>query len=169
MLRFVILIALKRAGSWPGSNRTSTTGPITWTMFPLFMIPSPPSGSWLSLERLGAADDLHQLLGDRGLAGAVHLQREPGDHIHGVVGRRIHRRHPGAVLSRHRLEEDPEDLRLHVLGEEDLPDLLPGRLVEVAEAGRGIFLLHFPRPPRGGLEGDRKETLEPGGAGGAGA
>ena len=49
-------------------------------------------------------DDFHDLLGDLGLARAVHLEREVVDDLAGVLGRVAHRGHPGAVLGRGRLE-----------------------------------------------------------------
>src|SRR5512146_2609052 len=108
--------------------------------------PSPPSPDLLNLvplpfERLGAADDLHQLLGDGGLPRAVHLEREPRDHVHRVVRRRVHRRHPGPVLPRHRLQQHPEDLRLDVFRQQGGQDLLPGGFVEVVDLRPRPFLL----------------------------
>ena len=50
------------------------------------------------LERLGAGNDLDQLLGDHRLARAVILQRQPPDHVAGVAGRIVHGTHARALL-----------------------------------------------------------------------
>src|SRR4030042_2191387 len=105
-------------GSFPDSNITSSTGPITWRIFPMLwfvllcvlirFLPVGPRRT--SFQRLGAAHDLHQLLGDCRLAGAVVQKRQAVDHLGCVVGRGIHRRHPGTVLARRALKQRPENL-----------------------------------------------------------
>ena len=56
-------------------------------------------------QGFGAADDLHDLGGDRVLAGAVHAPGEAGDEVFGVVGRGLHRPLPGGVLRRRGVEQ----------------------------------------------------------------
>src|SRR5262249_19194776 len=100
-------------GIWPSGNSTSTAGPATWITLPSVMMfllaglsprcrlkPAPQL-----LQSGGAADDLDNLAGDAGLADAVHIQRQPVDHIRGVVGGRIHRRHARGMLRRGRLQQ----------------------------------------------------------------
>src|SRR5262245_51830630 len=96
------------AGSWPGSNSTSTTGPMIWTIFPVFI--RSPLRLCSLLERFGAAHDVEQLLGDLFLAGLVVLDREDLDHLLGVRGRGFHGGHPRAVLARGRLHQRAVDL-----------------------------------------------------------
>src|SRR4051794_40436822 len=62
-----------------------------------------------SLERLGAGDDLHELLGDRRLPGAVVEKGQRADHLAGVLGRVLHRRHARTMLACRALEQRPED------------------------------------------------------------
>src|SRR5262245_33316992 len=111
------------AGSRPGSNSTSTTGPMTCTIFPWLMLPVPffarlgrrgPSPATSSgspcplLERLGAAHDIEQLLRDLLLTGFVVLDGQHADHVLGVLGGGFHGRHPRAVLAGQRLHEGLE-------------------------------------------------------------
>jgi hypothetical protein len=86
-------------------------------------------GTAYSLERVGAGDDLDELLGDRGLARAVVGEGQPVDHLAGVLGRRLHRGHARGVLGGLRLEQHAVDLEGHVAREELLEDLL-GRGLE---------------------------------------
>src|ERR1700710_2985196 len=99
LLPFMVVMAFRIAGRWP-SNWTSTTAPMTWVMRPVWLagvaIKLSPCSPKL-LERLGAGDDLDQLLGDHGLAGAVVDQRLLADHVAGVAGGVVHRAHLGAV------------------------------------------------------------------------
>src|SRR5262249_11669776 len=91
------------SGSSPPSNATSTTGPITWMMRPcapaltcplLVVVMVVPS----SFEGLRTAHDLHQLLGDGRLAGAVVLQGVGRDHLFGVVAGVLYRGHARVEL-----------------------------------------------------------------------
>src|SRR3546814_11387268 len=102
----------------PRSTRTDTLFPYTtlfrswrrafwwWGLrlpscFFLFVLPrrrEPRLGPRLrgdtnELERLGARNDFHQLGRDRGLAGAVVLDREAVDHVAGVAPAIAHRGH----------------------------------------------------------------------------
>src|SRR3954453_5170272 len=83
----------------------------------------------LLAQRLGAGDDFHDLLGDLGLARAVHLERQVVDDLLRVVGGAAHRGHAGAVLGRGGLEQGAIDRDLHVVRDEALEDLLGARLV----------------------------------------
>src|SRR3569833_3061476 len=80
--------ALRIAGKCP-SNCTSTTAPMTWVIFPtaLAIMVLFTKG----LKRLGAGDDLDQLLGDHRLPGPVVAQRLLADHIAGIAGGVVHR------------------------------------------------------------------------------
>src|SRR5665647_1397409 len=91
-------------------NRTSMTAPITWTTVPVFIASTPlhVSGGSVasrSCERLRAADDFEDLLGDRRLTGAVQRQREAAHHLLGAVAGVAHRCHAGALLAGARLEK----------------------------------------------------------------
>src|ERR1700674_4681569 len=116
-------------GSWPGSNSTSMTGPMIWTIFPVLMLPllfisSPRTAgpqprdvlrlALPLLEGFGAADDVEQLLRDLLLACLVVLDREDFDHFLGVRGGRFHGGHARAVLARSRLHERAVDLHAYV-------------------------------------------------------
>src|SRR5579863_1024904 len=122
---FEIRSAVLISGRSPPANSTSTTGPMTWTTLPwlvdctlLMTLCVLSTDFWatlstkLAFEGLGPAHDLHQLLGDGGLAGAVVLKREVGDHLFGVVGRAVHGGHARAQLGGDRLKETAVDLRL---------------------------------------------------------
>src|ERR1700686_3293832 len=115
--------ALKIDGSEPLRNSTSTTLPRTWLMRPvdasLMACDFPGELGYGGArrsgpQRLGAADDVHQLRGDRGLARAIHFQRQPIDHIGGVVGRTVHRGHPRALLAGLGLQQRVKDRILEV-------------------------------------------------------
>ena len=84
----------------------------------------PRRPSYLAFQRLGAADDLHELLGDRGLPGTVHLERETLDHLARVLAGALHCRHARALLARDRLED-----RLEYLHLVDLDGAKSGRVV----------------------------------------
>src|SRR5262249_21055508 len=117
---FLVSSAFKISGRCP-SNCTSTTAPMIWRTRPtlllavsLFLRPYPslrcPPGPCLHrrrpacpgmtqfLQRLGAGDDLDQLLGDVGLALAVVADRQLVDHVAGVAGGAVHRAHARALL-----------------------------------------------------------------------
>jgi hypothetical protein len=61
---------------------------------------SPPSG----LERFGAGDDLDQLRRDHRLTLSIVRERQLGDHLLGVLGGGVHRRHARPELGRDRVE-----------------------------------------------------------------
>jgi hypothetical protein len=82
-------------------------------------------------QRFRAGDDFHDLLGDLGLARAVHLEREVVDDLAGVLGGVAHGGHARAVLRRRGLEERTVDRDLDVVGDEALEDLLrPGLVLD---------------------------------------
>src|SRR5690348_7938808 len=108
-----IVTAEKISGSLSGKTASMTT-PVTCSTRP-WLVPLVPllsaMGSFSDhrievafgcqgrlAERLGAADDLQDLLRDFGLTGAVHLQRQVADHGLGVLRRVAHRRHPRPEL-----------------------------------------------------------------------
>src|SRR4051812_3146874 len=84
--------------------------------------PRPFSSNTLraDLQRLGARDDLDQLLRDHGLAGAVVELRLALDHVTGVAGRVVHGAHARALFGGRILEERPEDLDREVARQEAL-------------------------------------------------
>ena len=84
--------------------------------------------------RLGAGDDLDQLLGDGGLARAVIVQGQPVDHVAGVAGGVVHRGHPRALLARGVFEERRVDLHREVARQQLGQDLLLVRLELVDRA-----------------------------------
>src|SRR6185295_5494066 len=77
-----------RRGPWPSPPRSSCATASSGTRCAPSSRPRapPPASPALALLRLGAGDDLHQLLGDHRLAGAVVQERQPADHVRGVVG-----------------------------------------------------------------------------------
>src|SRR6202166_1209346 len=87
---FLLSSALRIAGRC-SSNCTSTTAPMTWVMRPTLL--AIMSSSQICSQRLGAGDDLDQFLGDHRLAGAVVFERLLADHLAGVAGGVVHRRH----------------------------------------------------------------------------
>src|SRR4051794_1978706 len=74
--------------------------------------------------RVGAADDLADLLGDLGRAGGVGLARQLADQLLGVVGRRLHRATPCRRLGGGGLEQRGEDPALDVAGEQRVENRL---------------------------------------------
>src|SRR4030042_591544 len=97
------------AGNCPGSNSTSTTLPMIWTIFPV----APPVCSaligvyssslfniilFLFLQRLGPADNVHQFSRNGGLPRLVIRQAQaPGQNL--TVSRSVvHGCHPGGML-----------------------------------------------------------------------
>src|ERR1700684_1466569 len=99
---FWVSSALRMAGRCP-SNCTSTTAPMTCVMRPVWLAGVAMKvlsfEVWLKRpsDRLGAGDDLNQLLGDHGLTGSVVDQGLLANHVAGVAGGVIHRAHLRAV------------------------------------------------------------------------
>src|SRR4051794_25053946 len=123
--------ALNRSGIASRGNSTSTTGPVTRTTRPAAVVcelverssvtvissallPLGLGGSCCGTcgsvagvrqdQRVGAADDLADLLGDLGLAGLVGLPGEVLRELFGVVRRGLHRPAPGSGFRGGRLE-----------------------------------------------------------------
>ena len=92
-------------------------------------------------------NNLDDLLGDGGLAHAVHVQRERVDHVGGVVGCRIHRRHAGRVFGGDRLGHGVEEHGKNVLRQQAGEKLLGGLLVDVVDVRR-CRTFWLPRRPR---------------------
>src|SRR6202140_2042964 len=119
--------ALRIAGRW-SSNCTSTTAPMTWVMRPtlLAIMSSSQIGSQrqCSLQSFGAGDDLDQFLGDHRLAGAVVSERLLADHLAGVAGGVVHRRHLRAVERRRILDERAEIQPCEIARKELFEDIL---------------------------------------------
>src|SRR5215831_20555150 len=75
-------------------------------------------------KRLGARNDLDQLLGDGGLACAVVVESEAIDHFAGVAGCVVHRGHPCTLFAGGVLEQRREDLNREVFWQQFGEDLL---------------------------------------------
>src|SRR5579875_3904040 len=162
------------SGRLPGGNSTSTTGPAMATTRPsarsvigsatvltffalLLGFGLLPGRRWsrrlplvFLAERLGAADDLHDLGGDGVLAGAVHHPAKRLDQLLGVVGRRLHRPLAGGVLGGGRLEHRREHLGLQPAGKQAGQYLrrLRFELVQVVRGLRLVAARHRHQLPR---------------------
>src|SRR5579884_4433041 len=108
-------------GSDSAGNSTSTTLPRTWTTFPVARVVGVAVALMvflrmvLTCECFGAADDLQDLLGDRGLSRFVHLDRVLIDQLLGVVGGVVHRDELRRVERGVRLEHRRVQRELEVL------------------------------------------------------
>src|SRR6202034_65182 len=80
-------------------------------------------------QTLRSRDHLHDLLGDLGLAGTVHLQCVVGDDFAGVLRSAAHRRHLGAEETGRGLHQRSVDRYLDVVRNQAREDLLGVRLV----------------------------------------
>src|SRR6266851_94105 len=149
--------ASKSSGCSPAGNSTSTTAPMTWLTWPSllffvsafgarfvfaiclisFLLPSARSP-----HRFGAANDLHQLCRDAGLAHLVRVERQRVDQVAGGVGRVLHRDHLGRVLARLVLQHGLEDLRLNVARKQAVEHRLRVGLIDVVSPG--AFALSLP-------------------------
>src|SRR5687768_9588072 len=125
------------------SNSASITGPITCTTRPTLRATAAARGATVAVsgavaaisvsfacsvklfERRGAADDLGDLLRDRGLPHPVVGAREALQHVAGVVGGVLHRRAAGALLGGRGLHQRAVDAVAHV-EREHLPQDLVG-------------------------------------------
>src|SRR5215207_9294585 len=162
-----IVIAKLISGSCSGKTASMTT-PWISSMRPTFLIAVADMCGFLlgssktSRQSLSAADDLHDLLRDLRLAGAVHLEREVVDDVAGVVGGAAHRGHARTQLRRGRLQQRPVDRDLDVVRHEPLEDLLRLRLVldeRVVPGRRGRLFLRVGLKDRRLLE--RQQRLAP--------
>src|ERR1700682_5743614 len=119
------------AGSFPGSNSTSTTGPMTWTILPWLMCGSLELRFDGLAEGFGPADDIQELLRDALLAGFVVLGGQEIDHLARVLGRGFHGGHAGAVLAGRRLHEGAVHLGRDVTRQQRGKNGLGARLLKV--------------------------------------
>src|SRR5204863_8907841 len=131
---------------WP-SNCTSTTAPMTWVIFPTALVGvAIVSPCYLQTCGIGASrsqclragDDLDQLLGDHGLAGAVVGQRLLADHLAGIAGGVIHRAHLRAVERGGVFQERAEQLDRDIARQELVKDFLLLGLVLVDRAAIAV-------------------------------
>src|SRR3974390_3901173 len=99
MAGLLIKSALRISGSWPSGNSTSTTGPMTRAILPIFIISLSSSLRRLALQGFGAAHDIHEFFSNGRLPGLIHHQGETGNHILAVTGGVIHGGHPGCMLT----------------------------------------------------------------------
>src|ERR1044071_1889349 len=133
---FLVSSEFKIAGRLP-SNWTSTTAPITWVMFPVWLV-------WVamlvlllsicSLQRFRAGNNLDQFLGDHRLTGAVIFDGLLADHVAGVASRIVHRGHLRAVERGGVLEKSAEDLRRDITRQQVGEDFLLLRLIFIGGA-----------------------------------
>src|SRR6202011_2700067 len=117
--------AVRISGSSP-SKRTSTTAPMTWVIVPILFLAMSPKFPCGPSQRLGARDDLDQLLGDGRLTRAVVVEGEAIDHLSGIAGGTVHRRHPRTLLARRVLEQCRIDLHRQVLRQQLREDFFFG-------------------------------------------
>src|SRR3954453_1130331 len=154
-----IVTAEKISGSWSGKTASMTT-PVTCSTRP-WLVPLVPllsamgsfsghsnrSCFWLSgsslAERLGAADDLQDLLRDFRLTRTVHLQGQVADHRLRVLRRVPHRGHPRTQLRGRRLEQRPVDRDRHVLRDQPRQPLTRIGLVDPLRGARRLLRLGF--------------------------
>src|SRR5215467_8936450 len=118
------------SGMFSALNSTSTTGPMTRATRPgcASVAASPPAAALSAVvvmmnslfpcgglgQRVGAADDLADFLGDLGLSCLVGLKRELLGQLVGVVGGRLHGPPPGRDLRGGGLQQRVVDPALHV-------------------------------------------------------
>src|SRR5665647_3041710 len=152
---FCVSSALRMAGRCP-SNCTSTTAPMTCVMRPVWL--AGVAMKTLSFEfylkrplrlshRLGAGDDLNQLLGDHRLTGPVVDQGLLADHVAGVAGSVVHRAHLRAVERGIVFQKRAEDLHREIARQQAGQDLVLFRLVFVR--CRSCLLYTSPSPRDG--------------------
>src|SRR5215472_6562890 len=113
------------------ANSTSTTGPITRATRP---VPSPAACSAVAVmisltpDRLGqrvrAADNLADFLGNLGLPGLVGVSGELFEQFVGVVRGRLHGPPPRRDLGGGRVEQRVEDPALHIPRQQCVKHLL---------------------------------------------
>src|SRR4051812_17880733 len=152
-----IVTAEKISGSWSGKAASITT-PVTCSTRPTLLPFAPLLSAMASFsrlqiegslhlsslsERLGAADDLQDLLRDFRLTRPIHLQGQVADHRLRVLGGVAHRGHPRAQLRGRRLQQRPVDRDRHVLGNQPSKQLLGIGLVEPLRAALGFLRLRF--------------------------
>src|SRR6185503_15994811 len=65
-----------------------------------------------SLKRRGAGNDFDDLVCDRCLTNAVHVERQSFDQLTRILRSRVHRGHACTVLGCNRLQQRAKDLRL---------------------------------------------------------
>src|ERR1039457_3074768 len=90
------------------------------------------------LGRGGAADHFDDFLGDAALPHAVHVEREPVDHVGGVGAGRIHGGHAGGMLAGGGFGERAVEFHFDVLGKQGIEHF--GRRVVEDVVHRGFLL-----------------------------
>src|SRR3954466_6374096 len=88
-------------------------------------------------DRLGAGDDLDQLLGDLGLTGSVVDLGLLADHFAGVAGGVVHGAHLRAIERRVVFQQRAEDLHRYIARQQAGEELVLFRLVVVGRRRRG--------------------------------
>ena len=94
--------------------------------------------------RVSSRDDLHELLRDLCLAGAVHLLLQGALELLGVVRRGLHRRHARRELRGHGLLQRPEELAVQVKRPEMFTSRITTRLGRASFAGKQPSRLFHP-------------------------
>src|SRR5580700_3323888 len=138
-----------------GGNSTSMTGPAMATTRPSASVPAGDvscmvvvvigSSSLRLAERLGPADDLHDLGGDGVLTGAVHDAGQGADELVRVLGGGGHGALLGGEERGRPLQQGGEDLRLQCPGGQLLQQLLGLRLELGVTLERPVLLVDHPR------------------------
>src|SRR5688500_40862 len=129
---FWVCSAFRIAGRSP-SNWTSTTAPSTCVILPTrFLAIELSFNPSLVSQRLGAGDDFDQFLGDVRLTRAVVGDGQAIDHVAGIAGRAVHRRHTGALFAGRILQQRAIDLHADIARQQLLQDRILFRLVLIA-------------------------------------
>src|SRR5499427_9835876 len=132
---FLVSSEFKIAGKCP-SNCTSTTAPMTWVTRPIWLAAVAIYCLLRSEFRsrsdcFCAGDDFDEFLGDLSLTRAVVDQRLLADHIAGVAGGVVHRRHLRAVERGVVFQQRPEHLHGEIARQQMREDLVLFGLVFV--------------------------------------
>ena len=88
----------------------------------------------LDLNGGGAGDDFNQLLGDLRLTGTVHLDGEGVDHVAGIAGGIVHRRHLGGEEAGLVFQQRGQQLHRDILRQQLCQDGVFVRLVIIESA-----------------------------------
>src|SRR5580765_2012237 len=116
------------------ANSMSRTGPIIWTILPLFM-------RLLGGQSHLGGGDFQKFLRNVRLAKHVVFERQVLDELLGVVGRVLHRNHARAVLGGLSFEENLIKLEVQAVGKHRAQNLVRGRLEnEFPRAAQRLFL-----------------------------
>src|SRR5579863_9363705 len=94
-------------GSFSG-NSTSTTGPTTWTILPLFIVKPDFFPFTFSAEL--AARNLQEFFRDIALAQFVVFEGQISDQLGSIIRGARHSNHASTLFARFRLQQNPEEV-----------------------------------------------------------